>query len=283
MNFAICNEVFGPRQTLNDWRGVCEFVAACGYQGIEVAPFTFAESVHEIEAATRQEIKNIAHDCGLEIVALHWLLVSPQGLHLHSRDEKVRFRTRDYLTALSDFAGDLGAEIMVLGSHHQRHLEDDDFDGAWQRTAETFHFLAPHLKARGVTLCPESLPPPDCDFIQTAEEAARFVGEINHPNVRLMLDAKSLSAQARLPEETIRHVGNSVEQGIAHFHANDANSRAPGYGETDFAAIADALREVKFDNWVSVEPFDYWPDAQTLTRETLRYLRAAFAPVKQTD
>ena len=88
-----------------------------------------------------------------------------------------------------------------------------------------------------------------------------------------MLDAKSLSAQTHPPEKTIRQVG----QGIAHFHANDANSRAPGYGDTDFYAIAKALREIDYNGWVSVEPFDYWPDARTLTRETLAYLRGAFA------
>ena len=138
MRFAICNEVFGPRQTLDDWRGLCQFVASCGYEGIEVAPFTFAENVSEIDAAKRQNIKNIAHDCGLAIVALHWLLVSPQGLHLHSRDEKLRLRTRDYLTALIDFAGDLSAPIMVLGSPRQRHLEDNDFAGAWAAHGRNF-------------------------------------------------------------------------------------------------------------------------------------------------
>lgn len=275
MHFAICNEVFGPRQSMDDWRGVCQFVASCGYQGIEVAPFTFAESVQEIDAAQRQSIKSIAQDCGLQIVGLHWLLVSPPDLHLHSRDEKLRFRTRDYLKALIDFAGDLGADVIVLGSHHQRHLEEGDFAGAWARTKETFESLTSHLQARNVILCPESLPPPDCDFVQTAHEAAQLVAEINHPHVRLMLDAKSLSAEARPPSETIRQHG----KGIAHFHANDANRRAPGYGETDFFAIARALREVNYHNWVSVEPFDYWPDPHTLTRETLLYLRGAFAPV----
>ena len=272
MRFAICNEVFGPRQSLDDWKRVCAFIASCGYEGIEVAPFTFTEDVHELTASQRAEIKTIASDCGLSIVGLHWLLVSPVGLHLHSRDEALRQRTRDYLMALIDFASDLEAPIMVLGSHHQRHLEDGDFAGAWQRTVEIFHSLTPQLQSRHVTLCPESLPPPDCDFIQVAAEAAQLVEEIAHPNVRLMLDAKSLSAEAHPPAETILNYG----KGIAHFHANDANRRAPGYGDTDFFAIAKALREVNYQNWVSVEPFDYWPDPHTLTRETLLYLRSAF-------
>ena len=272
MDFAICNEVFGMRQSLDDWRDVCAFVSSCGYQGIEVAPFTFASSVHEIDVMQREAIKSIAQENGLSIVALHWLLVSPPGLHLHSRDEVLRQRTRDYLAGLIDFAGDLGASLMVLGSPQQRRLQDGDFVGAWQRTLEVFHSLTPLLEARNVTLCPESLPSPDCDFIQVADEAAQLVEEINHPKVRLMLDAKSLSAEARPPAETIRELG----RGIAHFHANDANRRAPGYGDTDFHAIAQALRAFDYHHWVSVEPFDYWPDPHTLTRETLKYLQGAF-------
>ena len=99
--FAICNEVFGASQNMGDWRRVCEFVAAQGYEGIEVAPFTFAASVEDINAAARRELRGIAHGCGLEICALHWLLVSPPGLHLHSKERAVRRRTEDYLKSLN--------------------------------------------------------------------------------------------------------------------------------------------------------------------------------------
>jgi sugar phosphate isomerase/epimerase len=272
MLFSLCNEVFGSRQTPDDWRQVCAFLAECGYQGVEVAPFTFAESVEEISAQARHEIRSVAADCGLRIVGLHWLLVSPPGLHLHARDEAKRRRTRDYLKTLIDFAGDLGAPVMVLGSNRQRALEDGDAAGAWSRTVATLGSLTAHLAARDVVLCPEALPAPDCDFLQTAAEAAQMVNELAHPQIRPMLDAKSLSAEPRPPAETIRALG----KGIAHFHANDANRRAPGYGDTDFFAIAAALRDVEYDGFVSIEPFDYWPDPQTLARQSLAYLKSAF-------
>ncbi len=273
--FAICNEVFGERQNLDDWRRICEFVASCGFAGIEVAPFTFAASVEALDMAARRDLRTIARDCGLEICALHWLLVSPPGLHLHAKDEATRLRTRDYLQALIDFAADLGAPIMVLGSNRQRFLEDGDFSGAWTRTSETLGAVAPYLAARDVILCPEALPAPDCDFLQTAAEVARLVAQINHPQIRLMLDAKSLSAEVASPPDTIRTFGRD----IVHFHANDANRRAPGYGDTDFFAIAHALHEVAYEGWISIEPFDYWPDPQTLARESLAHLKNAFATV----
>ena len=267
--FAICNETFGDWP----WERVCRQVADLGYDGIEIAPFTFGESVTDVSPERRREIRQVAADAGLEIVGLHWLLASPKGLHIHTRDAGLRQRTTDYLRALVDFAGDLGARVMIFGSPAQRRLEDGDVQGAWERMQDSFRQVLPTLAARQVILCQESLPAPEADFIQTAAEAARMVREINHPNFRLMLDVKSMSAEEQTPAEIIREWAPLVE----HFHANDANRRGPGFGDTDFRPIAAALREVGYQHYVSVEVFDYSPDPETIARESLRHLREVFA------
>lgn len=269
MKFSICNEVFGASQTLEDWKEICRFVASVGYDGIEIAPFTFAEDVREISAAQRAEIKAIAEDRGLEICGLHWLLISPPGLHINALDESLRRKTTEYLEHLIHFAGDLGARVMIFGSPKARFIEDD-FDAAWQRTLGSFHAVLRTLEERGVLLCQESLPAPECDFIQTLAEAQQMVQDVDHPNFRLMLDAKSMSAEPVNPAALTYAFGKNA----VHFHANDANRRAPGYGETDFVPIFDALREVDYSGWISLEPFDYFPDPQTLARESLAYLKS---------
>jgi sugar phosphate isomerase/epimerase len=86
--FAICNETFGNWP----WERVCPFVKATGYDGVEIAPFTFGPSVKDVSPARRREIKQVAADNGLDIVGLHWLLVSPPGLHVHTKDKAVRQR-----------------------------------------------------------------------------------------------------------------------------------------------------------------------------------------------
>lgn len=266
--FAICNETFGDWP----WERVCPFVAQTGYDGIEIAPFTFGESVEEISAARRAEIKRVAADNGLEIVGLHWLMVSPPGLHIHTTDAAVRRRTVDYLRSLADFAGDLGARVMVFGSPKARALENGDRAGAWQRTQESYRAVLPTLAARNVLLCQEALPAPEADFILTHAEAARMVREIDHPHFRLMLDVKSLCSEDRPPADIIRAFCPLAE----HFHANDANRRGPGFGDTDYRPLVAALADGGYAGYVSVEVFDYTPDPETIARESLRYLRDVF-------
>lgn len=267
--FAICNETFGDWS----WERVCRFVAETGYQGVEIAPFTFAPSVTEVGAERRREIRQAAADNGLDIVGLHWLLASPKGLHIHTTDTALRQKTVDYLKALIDFAGDVGAPVMIFGSPFQRKLEEGDRQGAWERTQDSFRQVLPLLAERNVILCQESLPAPESDFILTAAEAAQMVRELDHPNFRLMLDVKSMCAETQPIPEIIREFAPLVE----HFHANDANRRGPGFGDTDYVPIAAALREVGFSGYVSVEVFDYTPDPETIARESLRYLQQVFA------
>jgi sugar phosphate isomerase/epimerase len=268
MKFSICNEVFGASQTLDDWKTLCEYSRSVGYDGIEIAPFTFAENVRDISQQQRKEIKKNAAENGLEISGLHWLLVSPPGLHINAIDEKLRAQTVDYLRALIDFAGDIGAPAMIFGSPKARFIEDD-FASAWQRALDSYRQVLPSLQERGVLLCQEALPAPECDFIQTTQQAQQMVDAVNHPNFRLMLDAKSMCAEPETPAELIRAFGKNC----AHFHANDANRRAPGYGDTDFKPIFKALKSVNYNGWISLEPFDYFPDPQTLARESLNYLK----------
>lgn len=267
--FAICNETFGDLP----WAQVCRAVAGHGYDGIEIAPFTLAPTIDQLSPSQRRDIKQAAIDNNLDIVGLHWLLAKPPGFHIHTRDEGNRQRTVDYLRQLIDFAGDVGATIMVFGSPAQRRLEEGDLAGARQRTEDSFRQVLPTLEARGVTLCMESLPPPECDFINVASEAADLVKTIGHPHFQLMLDVKSMSAEPQPIGDIIRAHCPIVR----HVHANDANMRGPGFGDTDFTPVAGVLKECGFDGYVSVEVFDYKPDPDTIARESLRFLRAVWS------
>jgi sugar phosphate isomerase/epimerase len=244
-----------------------------------LAPFTFAADVRDLSGEQRREIARVASDAGLEVVGLHWLLVSPPGLHVNAPDAALRRKTVDYLRALVDFCGDVGARVMTFGSPKQRWIEAGVApEQAWAWAREGYEACLPTLEARDVLLCMEALPPPEANFMQTAADAMAMVAAIDHPRVRMMLDVKSMSAEPRPVAATIRQYGGKRNGAplLEHFHANDANRRAPGFGKTDFRPIAAALREIDYAGYVSIEVFDYTPDAETIAREGLKHLRETF-------
>lgn len=266
MKFAICQELFVDW----DWERQCQFIAETGYQGIEVAPFTLAGSASEVTASERDRMRSVAADHGLEIIGLHWLLAKTEGLHLTTADAATRRRTAAYLEELADLCADLGGTIMVFGSPGQRNREEGvSADEARANAIEVFRACLPRLAERGVTLCMEPLTTQETNFCNTCAEAADMIREIDHPNFRLHQDVKAMLSESSPVPELIRMFADVT----AHFHVNDSNLLGPGMGETDFAPIFEALKETKYDGWVSVEVFDYAPGAELIAQKSLQYMQ----------
>lgn len=264
--FAICNEIF---QDLEHSR-VCDRVAALGYTGLEIAPFTLAERIGDVSGPRRAEVRRQAESAGLRVIGLHWLLARTTGLHLTSPDPNQRRATAEYLIELTRACRDLGGELLVLGSPQQRQRRDDvSPPQAFDYAAEVLDAVVPALDECGVTLCIEPLGPAETNFINTCAEALALRDRLGHPRVAVHLDVKAMATETVPIPDLIRRYAPAA----GHFHANDPNRRGPGFGAVDFVPIFAALRDAGYSSWVSVEVFDFTPDPDTIARESLRYMR----------
>lgn len=267
MRFAICNELFA------DWSidETLGYVAALGYAGLELAPYTLAPVATALSRQQRLAVRASARAHGVALVGLHWLLAAPPGLHLTHPDAGVRAHTIRHMEGLIELAADLEAPLLVLGSPRQRSaLPPYTPAQATEILGDGLRRLAGRAERAGVTLCLEPLPAAETDVVTTLEEAIAVVEAVGSAAVRLILDVKSMCAEGKPLADLITRGAPYT----AHVHANDANRGGPGSGAVDFGPILAQLAAVGYDGWVSVEVFDMASGAQAIARQSLEYLRS---------
>ncbi len=270
---SICNEAF------EGWpfAEVCKAVRKIGYTGLEISPFTLAESPADITAAQRREYRDAIESEGLTFAGLHWLMVSPKGLHVSGPDADLRRRSWQHIHELIDLCADLGdGGVMVFGSPKQRCTI-----GGLTRGEATRNFIdgiasvAPHACQRGVTILVEALPAAQCDVIQTLGEAAAVVRQVASPAIRTMFDVHNAVDEAQPHAELV----DTWFDLIRHVHVNELDGRHCGTGDYDFKPVFEVLRRRGYSGWISLEAFDFTPGAERLAAESLRHLEAEIAKI----
>ncbi len=268
MKISVCNELF------QGWpiEKIFEYAAKLGYEGVEIAPFTLADSVTEISPKRRNAIRRAAEKNGIEIVGLHWLLLKPEGLYINHPDELIRIQTQEYIEALIHFCADIGGKVLVHGSPHQRTIQEGwDAKESWDYAIETFKVTLRAARQRNVIYCIEPLAPPLTNFINTVEDAIRFVKEVRHPNFKMVFDCRSaIDTEKSLTGAILRALDSGY---LRHVHMNDANGMGPGFGETSFSPILRTLVKNAYKGYISVEVFNFEPDPQTIASRSIGYLK----------
>ena len=278
VRFAHCNEMLDgePLPSHFGW------FSSRGYAGIEIAPFTVAPTVDLISQEARRRIAEDADASGLSVTGLHWLLAGPaaatQAWHLPAPSRSVRSATAAYLGALARFCADVGGSFLVLGSPRQRSTVDGlAVDRATANLIESLALAMPAISDTGVTLCLEPLPAAETDVVTSCDEAIAVIRAVGHPALRLVLDVKSLVAESRETGELVPSIIRRVGPEVVYVQANDESRGHPGSGVTDFVPICQALRDIGYDGWISMEPFEFGPGPDTVAREGLACLERAWA------
>ncbi len=265
MKYAICNELF-EGQPLEQY---LPLVAELGYTGLEVAPFAFDTHVARMSPDEARQVGKTIRAHGLEVVGMHWLLARSEGLHITSPDRDARDRAAAYMTTLIRRTGDMGGSVMVFGSPQQRNLLPGVTEAqAFEWAAHFFLRVAPVAAEEGVRICIEPLARDDTSFLFNKDQGVRLVEMVGHPNVALHLDVKAMSDEGR----PIAAIVREAKDHLGHFHVNDGKL-GPGMGPIDYLPIMQALKDVGYTGWLSVEVFDFSPGAEHIARESIAYLK----------
>jgi D-psicose/D-tagatose/L-ribulose 3-epimerase len=268
---STCNEGF------EGWSfaDACRAIRKAGYDGIEIAPFTLAERPASVTAAQRREYRDIMAAEGLEFVGLHWLMVSPKGLHVSTPDAALRAASWQHIRDLIDLCADLGPHgVLVFGSPKQRSTTD----GA-TRAEATRNFVdglagvAPQACTRGVTILMEALPLDQADVVTTLEEAIGVVNQVGSPAVRSMFDVHNAIDETEPHDALVERYFDYIR----HVHVNELDGKHCGAGNYDYKPVLAALQRRNYAGWVSLEAFDFSYGAERLVTDSLRHLESEIA------
>ncbi len=220
-------------------------IKAAGFDGVEVPLFRPAE----FAAA---DIRRGLNENGLECTICS---VLTGGLNIISDDAAVRARTRSHMADCVRSAAEVGAKIIAgplyspVGLIPGRRRNADE----WKWAVECYRELGPVLARHDVTIAIEPLNRFETYFLNTAEDAVRLCDEIDHPNVGILFD----TFHANIEEKDIGQAYRTVGRHLKHVHTCENDRGIPGTGHVEWRGVFQALRDLEYDGWLTIESFGF--------------------------
>jgi sugar phosphate isomerase/epimerase len=249
-----------------DLEGSCAKAAELGFDAVEIFP-THAD---ELDG---HALRELLQQHGLRLAAMGtgagWVR---RKLRLTDPDPHVRICARDFIGAIIDFAGGFGAPAIV-GSMQGRWDDGVSREQALEWLAEEFEQLGPRAHALEVPLLYEPLNRYETNLLSTVADSLDFLRTLKTQNVKLLCDLYHMNIEEADIAAAVRLAGDR----LGHIHFVDSNRRAVGFGHTDIAPIAAALRDMRYEGFVSAEALPL-PDSDTAARQTMVAFRKCFRP-----
>jgi D-psicose/D-tagatose/L-ribulose 3-epimerase len=220
-------------------------VKAAGFDGVEVPLFQPAEFATEVIA------KGLAEN-GLECTICS---VLTGGLSIISEDAAVRKKTRVHMEDCVKTAADVGAKIIAgplyspVGYLPGRRRTADE----WKWAVDCYQSLGPVLAQYGVTIAIEPLNRFETYFLNIADDAVALCDQIGHPNVGVLFD----TFHANIEEKDIAGAYRKVGRHLKHVHTCENDRGIPGSGHVEWKAVFQALHDIHYDGWLTIESFGF--------------------------
>jgi D-psicose/D-tagatose/L-ribulose 3-epimerase len=218
---------------------------AGGFDGVEVPMFRPAEF------ATADIARGLAEN-GLECTICSILT---GGLSIISDDGAVRRQSRVHMEECVKTAADVGAKIIAgplyspVGYLPGRRRTADE----WKWAVDCYQSLGPVLTQYGVTIAIEPLNRFETYFLNTAQDAALLCDQIGHPNVGVLFD----TFHANIEEKDIAQGYRTVGKHLKHVHTCENDRGIPGTGHVEWKSVFQALRDIHYDGWLTIESFGF--------------------------
>lgn len=178
--------------------------------------------------------------------------------NLAAKDEAQRAATVDYMKSVATMVHELeGTEMTVVPATVGKVSPDGTPEEEWQWVVDGLKEVYEHTEKYGIKIAIEPLNRFETYFLNRAEQAVALAKDVG-PNCGVCLDAFHMNIEEVDFMEAIRTAGDL----LVDFHVADNNRMPPGMGSLNWKDIITTLREVGYDNALTLEfvtPVDRTP------------------------
>lgn len=170
-----------------------------------------------------------------------------------SADPAVRAKAVEQMKWRIDMGKEMGVEV-IGGPFHSAFAY---FSGEPPRederkwSAEVMRKAAEYAGTMDIILTPEALNRFECYLFNTLADISTLIKSVDHPNLRMIYDTH----HAHIEEKNIKEAIHTYAPLISHVHISENDRGTPGSGQVNWEETFEALHEIGYDNWLTIEAF----------------------------
>ena len=236
------------------------FIADLGFDGAEL-------SIMNVNRVDAKKITKIVERYQLAIPAIgSGRYYAQHGLSLSTSNSEVRKKATESVKESLRVAAELNTHFIIgiaQGKPEASHEEGFTY------LKESLQECAKVAEEQGVLVLLEAVTRYLPVVIKTLREGIRMIDEVASPSVKLLADTHHMNIEEKSIAESIRQARGY----LAHVHFSDSNRLAPGQGHIDFCEVAEALRDIGYEEFVSAEILPE-PDPLTAAKQTIELIKS---------
>lgn len=211
-----------------------------GYDGVDF--------VGEPETMDAKRIKGLLGRYNIEASSI-CAIYTPER-DLVSSNENIRKNAVNYVKSCVDFASGIGAKgISVTPTACMKIHPEADIKTEWSWAVEGIREAGKYALENGIRLTLEAWNRYETYLVNRLEQSLAMVKEIDLPSVGCMGDTYHMNIEEVDIADAFRLVGDK----LYYVHIADSNRAAPGRGHIDFKSIAQALKDINYEGYISME------------------------------
>ncbi|OON95249.1 MAG: hypothetical protein ATN31_11325 [Candidatus Epulonipiscioides saccharophilum] len=236
-----------------------ELMKKYGYKGMDL----FIKKTSKEQLAS---YKKLIAEYGMEVATLFAIYLGESGVKLSEKDPTLRERNVNLMKEQLENAKELNAVGLGLGYIRGTHSEDETECDAKKRIAEALHEIGEYADKLGTTILLEPINRYEINTINRATDAVDFIKENNLKGVTLQLDMFHMNIE----DKSLPYAINYAKGLISNLHISSSNRYAVGEGHFNFDEVIQALKDVGYDGFLTLEAFS--TDADLTLKQTAQHL-----------